>query len=301
MASRNGIALLFILPCIVCLARADILLTDDAGQLLRLSQPARRIVVLAPHLTDMLVALGASAGIAGVVDDHQTRGAHARSLSGFPVVADSASLNAERLLLLRPDVVLAWGGGTPQPWLARLRELGLPVFVMEAHHLDDLAGEIVLLGRMSGHEEEAGRQAAALRARLQSLRQRYSPGARLRFFYQVWPQPLYSLNAGHLLSQAFALCGADNIVPAGPVASPLINPEFVLAADPDVIVFPATSAVAARAFWSRFSGLRAARMQHWLAVDDRRLTRPGPDMLSAMEPVCAQLAQWRSGAAAKSR
>jgi ABC-type Fe3+-hydroxamate transport system substrate-binding protein len=131
------------------------------------------------------------------------------------------------------------------------------------------------------------------------LQQRYADGPRLRFFYQVWPQPLYSLTAGHLLSQAFALCGADNIVPDGPVAAPLVNPEFVLAADPDVIVFPAQAAAAGQAWWSRFPRLRAARKQHWLAVDDRRLTRPGPDMLSAMVPVCAQLSQWRDGNAAK--
>ena len=295
------IALTFFLVFLAAPARADIRLTDDSGQVVQLPQPARRIVVLAPHLTDMLVALGASAQIAGVVDDHEVRGAHARSLGGFQVVADSASLNVEQLLLLRPDVVLAWGSGTPRTWVARLRRLGLPVLVLEAHRLDDMAEEITLLGRISGHEEAAARQAAALRAELQALRLRYATGGRVRFFYQVWPEPLYSLNAGHLLSQAFALCGADNIVPDGPVASPLINPEYVLATDPDVIVFPVASAPAARAFWSRFPALRAVRLQHWLAVDDRRLTRPGPDMLSAMEPVCAQLGRWRGGAAAKSR
>lgn len=281
--------------------RADLRLSDDAGQILHLAAPAQRIVVLAPHLADMLVALGAARQIVAVVDDHDSRGAHATSLGGFPVVADSASLNTEQVLLRRPDIVLVWGSGTPQSWIARLRHLGIPVFVLEARRLDDLAREIVVLGRISGHDDTAAQQAAALRARLEAMRKQHASGPRLRFFYQVWPQPLYSLNAGHLLSQAFALCGADNIVPAGPVASPLINPEFVLAANPDVIVFPAADASAGRAWWSRFAGLRAARRQQWLAVDDRRLTRPGPDMLSAMEPVCAQLAQWRSGSVEKSR
>lgn len=267
--------------------------TDANGSMLSLSRPAQRIVSLAPHVTDMLVALGAGKQIVGVSDDHEKRGIYTRSLSGYPVVADAAALNYEKILALKPDLIISWGSGTPQAWIAQLRRIGLPVFVLEARKLPDIGQQIHQLGQLTGHEQIAAQQEAAFDTKLKNLQQRYSAGRRLRYFYQVWSQPLYSLGSDHLLSQGLALCGADNIVPAGPVMAPLINAEFVLTADPDAILFGEVDAAGSRAFWSRFAGLQAVRQQHLLAVDDRRLTRPGPEMLQALEPLCRQLSLWR--------
>lgn len=274
-------------------ARAELRLVDSENRTLVLAAPAQRIVTLAPHFTDTLLGFGARSQIAAVVDDHEQRGAHATSLSGFPVVADAASINYEKVLALKPDLVLAWGSGTPRAWIAQLRRLGLPVFVLEAKRLDDIARELEQIGQLSGHETEGRRQAAQVRAQLRRLAERYGAGPRLRYFHQVWRQPLYSLNAGHLLSQALALCGADNIVPAGPVAAPLVSPEFVLQRNPDLLIFNGADAADSIAYWSRFARLAAVQRRQWLALDDRRLTRPGADMPAAVEAVCAQIASWR--------
>ncbi|MGH8494366.1 MAG: ABC transporter substrate-binding protein [Moraxellaceae bacterium] len=258
-----------------------------------LAPPAQRIISLAPHFTGMLQALGAGKQIIAVIDDHDDRGRHTRSLSGYPLVGDAAALNYERIVALKPDVVIAWGSGTPRAWIAQLRQLGLPVLVLEAGSLNDIGAQIGLFGRLTGHEAVALQQQAIYEKRLAGLRQG-GAGKRLRYFYQVWAQPLYSLGRQHLLSQALALCGADNIVPAGPVMAPLINPEFVLAANPDAILFGTMEAKSARIYWSRFSRLQAVQKQHLLAVDDRSLTRPSPDMLVAVEQLCGQLAVWRT-------
>lgn len=270
-------------------------LVDADGKSMVLPQAAQRIVSLAPHLTDILLSLGARAQMVGVSDDHENRGAHAASLTGLPVISDAASINYEKLLFVRPELVLAWGSGTPRSWIEQIRYLGIPVFVMEARHLPDIAVQIEQLGILSRHENAAQAQATAFRQRMQRMQQRYQKGARLTYFYQAWSQPLYTLHAGHLLSQALALCGADNVVAAGPVPAPLINPEFVIRADPDVIMFAATDTAGSRAYWSRFPRLQAVSAKHLLVVDDKRLTRPGPDMLSAIETVCGQLAPWRAG------
>jgi iron complex transport system substrate-binding protein len=275
-------------------AQASVTLIDVNGQRVLLPRAAQRVVSLAPHLTDILLSLGARAQIVGVSDDHENRGAYTRSLSGFPLVSDAGSVNYEKLLALKPDLVLAWGSGTPRSWIEHIRHLGIPVFVLEARYLADLATQIEQLGLLSGHEATAQLQANAFRHNLHAMQRRYQGGTRLTYFYQVWPQPLYSLHAGHLLSQALALCGADNIVQAGPVMAPLINPEFVLAADPDVIAFGAADAANSRGYWSRFSRLQAVNRKQLLAVDDKRLSRPSPDMLAAAESVCGQLAPWRT-------
>lgn len=265
-----------------------------------MSGPARRIVSLAPHITDSLLALGAHDAIVGVIDDHPDRGAHARSLSGLPVVGDAAGLNYEVMLTLRPEIILAWGGGTPQAWIDRLRALHMTVLVLESRRLEEIPAEVEALGRIAGREREAHARAEALREQLAKLGKEGS-GRRMRYFYQAWRQPLYSLQGGHLLSQALARCGADNILPPGPVAAPVVSPEFVLRENPDILFLSEDKAGESRAYWSRFSSLAAVREHHVMALDDPRLTRPGPDMLSAVEPVCAQISTWRKRKGANPR
>lgn len=298
---RRLLAVLAACLLVATAAQARLAARGSDGEVVTLAQPAQRIVSLAPHLTDLLLALGAREHIVGVVDDHEQRGAHAHSRSGFPVVADAASINYERVLALKPDLVLAWGSGTPAAWVAQQRRLGIPVLVMEAATLAGVAQQIEQLGRLSGRDAAARQQATAFRKALAALARATPTGPRLRYFYQAWRQPLYSLNANHLLSQALGLCGADSIVPPSAVAAPLISPEFVLRENPDILLFNHSDAAASWRYWRRFASLTAVRRQQWLALDDPRLTRPGPDMLSAIRPVCAQIATWRKQTAIKQR
>lgn len=288
--------LIFFLLVLAGWAQAAISVVDDNGRHFALPSAPLRVVSLAPHVTDMLIGLGARSRIVGVVDDHESRGAHAVSLSGLPVVADAFAVNEERLLAQQPDMVIVWAEGTPAARIARLERLGFKVFVLKTRHLDDLARQLDTLGVLAGQPALGRQQAALFRQRLQTLSRQYRNGPRLRYFYQVWRQPLYSLQGGHLLSQALALCGADNILPAGPIAAPLVAPEFVLQANPHIIFFGKDDAVASREFWSRFPSLRAVREHRLLAVDDQRLARPGPVLLDAVEPLCRQLQPWRASA-----
>lgn len=292
MALRVRVCLGGLLWLVAGLVRA-LQVQDDAGLPVALAAPASRIVSLSPHITDLLLGLGARTAVVGVVDDHEQAGTYTQSLTGLPVVAGAGSLNEERLLALRPDLVLVWQSGMAPARVDRLRALGLTVALIEPKTLDAIAGDISLLGRLTGHQAAAEAQAAGLRQQLADLRARYGQGRRLRVFYQVWLQPLYTLQGRHLLSQALALCGADSIVPAGPVAAPLVNKEFVLAANPDVIAFGAGSAAQSRAFWRQFAALRAVQQDHLLAVDSHALERPGADMIPATARLCAQLAPWR--------
>ncbi|MES2917579.1 MAG: helical backbone metal receptor [Pseudomonadota bacterium] len=298
----HGILSFLLLLCLAApAAGAPLRLSGADGATVTLSVPAQRIVSLAPHLTDTLLALGARAQLAGVIDDREQRTGGARRSDGLALVGDAAGLNYEVVLGLRPDLILAWGSGTPRAWIERLRQLGLPVLVLEAPTLEELAGEVQMLGQATGRQTAAAGQVASLRAQLARLRALGQGVPRLRFFYQAWRQPMYSIHAGHLLSQVLALCGADNIIPAGPVAAPLVSPEFVLKANPDVLVVAAGDLAASHAWWGRFPSLAAVRDQHLLGVDDRRLTRPGPGMLSAAEPACSQISTWRKQRPANSR
>lgn len=266
---------------------------DADGQRLSLNVPAQRIITLAPHLTEILLELGAKKQIIAVGDDHEERGLHPLSRSGYPVISDAVTINYERLRAAQPDLVLAWGEGTPKSWISQLRHWGIPVFVVGTKKLDDVVTQVELLGKMTGHEKAAMQQAATLRQQLALLGSMSRKGPRLHYFLQIWRQPLYSLQADHLLSQALARCGADNILPASKIAAPLVNPEFVLKANPDVIMVPGEDALASQQFWQRFPQLTAVKNKRWMVMDDSRLTRPGPSMILAVQPVCQKLQNWR--------
>lgn len=295
----SSFLLLFFLPGLV--AGSPLRLAGADGVAVMLHGPAQRIVSLAPHFTDTLLALGARGQVVGVIDDREQRIGTAHRPDGLALVGDAAGLNYEVVLALRPDLVLAWGSGTPRAWIERLRHLGQPVLVLEAATLEGLIAETGVLGQLTGRQAAATGQVASLHAQLARLQALGQGGARLRYFYQAWRQPLYSLHAGHLLSQALALCGADNIIPAGVVAAPVVSPEFVLRANPDVVVVAAGDLAASRLWWGRFPGLAVVRGQRFLGVDDRRLTRPGAGMLSAAESACRQFSIWRQQRAANSR
>ncbi len=278
--------------CCTGLSQAAITLIDDAGRPLTLAAPAQRIVSLAPHITDMLLQLQARPQIVGVADDHELPAAYQRSRTGLPVVADAHNLNEERLAALKPDLVLIWRSGTPAARAERI-EARYPVFYIEPRTLDGIATNLEALGQLTGREAEATVAAQGVRRELTQLRQAYRPGKRLRAFYEVWLQPLYTVQGQHLISQGLSLCGADNIMPAGQLAAPLVNLEFVLAARPEVIFFGARQQETSRRFWSRFSSLPAVQRQQLLSVDADTLGRPGPALIKALRPLCASLAAWR--------
>jgi iron complex transport system substrate-binding protein len=289
---RAAVFLLFaLLPALS--PAASFTVRDDAGRSIALPQPAQRIVSLSPHITDILLALGARAQLVGVVDDHEVPGAWQHSLTGLPVVADAGSVNEERLLAQRPDLVLVWQSGMSAQRAQHLAALGLTVAYVEPPTLAGIADDITLIGQLSGHADRAAALAGALRQELAGLHEHYGSGRRLRAFYQVWLQPLYTVHGSHLISQGLALCGADNIMPPGKVAAPLVNAEFVVAANPDVIFFGAGQEAASRAFWGRFASLRAVRAGQLLALDSNALARPGPELIHALGPLCQRLAAWR--------
>jgi ABC-type Fe3+-hydroxamate transport system substrate-binding protein len=273
---------------------APLSIVDADGYTLVLQKPAQRIVTLAPHLTETLVKIGAKNQIVAVSDDHDERGIHPTSVSGFPVISDAVTINYERVRAANPDLVLAWGEGTPKAWIAQLRQWKVPVFVVGTKYLNDMPTQIEQLGQMTGHEQVARQEALDLRTRLQKIKMMDKQGKpRLRYFLQIWRQPLYSLQADHLLSQALALCGADNILPASKIAAPMVNPEFVIKANPDVIFVPGEDVKASQAYWQRFPQLKVVKNGYWLPMGDSRLTRPGAGMIEAVEPVCEKLQTWR--------
>jgi iron complex transport system substrate-binding protein len=278
--------LLALAPSLVGAAALE--LRDDAGTLHRLEQPATRIVALAPHLSELVFAAGVGTALVGR-DSWSDHPAAARAATD---VGDAFRLDLERLVTLKPDLVLAWGGGTPAATITKLRELGLRVVVLRPTTLDDPARHMEMIGALAGRRYEAEVAARAYRAALATLRSRQSGATSLRVFYQVNEQPLYTVNGQSPLGQIITLCGGLNPFAALAPLAPVVSEEAVIAADPQVILSASGeggSVAALRARWGKWPKLAATRSGAFHALDANLVTRPGPRLPEGAAAVCAVL------------
>lgn len=259
--------------------------TDGRGMTIRLMQPAQRIITLTPNLTELGFAAGAGAHLAGVARFSNYPEAARR----LPVVSDAGQFDIELLLTLKPDLVLAWKNGTPAAVVARLESIGLPVFVADFARLEDIAGGIDAIATLAGTLSEGGRARDAYNAGLRALRARNYSGAPVRVFYEIWPRPLMTINAAHIISDVIALCGGVNVFgPLRPL-TPQISREALLAARPEVVL-GGSSAEGASGFIARWAGLPpplGAIPIHYIPPD--LIQRPTPRLLEGARLVCAHL------------
>jgi len=265
-------------------AHAEIAVQDDAGQTVRLAAPARRIVSLAPHITENLYAAGAGAFIVGVVD-YSDYPAAAKKL---PRVGGYDRLDLEAILALKPDLVIAWDSGNQAGQLAKLKALGLPLFISRPLKLDDIAADIARFGELAGTTAVAIPEARAVRARVAEMRARYSTRPPVRSFYQIWNRPLVTVNGEQLISDVMRLCGADNVFAGLSQLAPTVSIEAVLAANPEAII--ASGADATRPewldMWKRWKDLTAVARGNLFFVPPDLINRPTPRVLEGARMLC---------------
>ena len=259
---------------------------DDAGNEVTLARPAQRIVSLAPHATEMLFAAGAGSAVVGTVA-HSDWPPPARAL---PRVGDASALDLERIAALRPDLVVAWPYTAPTQ-LASLRAQNVAVFVSDPKTIAGIADDVEKLGVLAGTRGIATVSAHVLRARLAGLVEAHRASARLRVFYEVWNEPLYTIGGHHLISQAIAVCGGDNVFASLAIPAPSVTVEAVIAAAPDVIVGgdDAGKRPAWLDDWRRWPTIPAVRDGNLYGAAGDLLHRPGPRFIDGVVALCADL------------
>ncbi|WP_114649044.1 cobalamin-binding protein [Pseudothauera hydrothermalis] len=299
MITLLRLATLAVLLATALPARAEVRITDDTGRELVLSAPARRIVSLAPHVTELLFAAGAGDKVVGVVNYSDYPPA-ARAL---PSVGGYTQIDLEAVVALQPDLVVAWASGNRNTNLDKLRALGIAVFVNEPRRLDDVADSLEDMGRLAGTESAAREAATRFRARRAALAARYQSRPPVRMFYQIWDQPLMTINGEHLISDAIGLCAGDNVFARlGPLA-PRIGIEAVLAANPEVIVASGMGEERPDWLdqWRKWPRLAAAAADNLYFIPPQLMQRHTPRLLDGAEQLCEFLEQARAkrGSAAR--
>lgn len=282
------------LPClffILCLlagpAMATISVQDDAGMTVTLQKPALRVVTLAPHVTELVFAAGGGSRIVGTVSYSDFPPA-AKSI---PQVGDNRQIDMERVIALKPDLIIVWLHGSAERQIAQLRALGIPLFYSEPHKLDDIADNILRIGQLLGSDKTAQAAAAALRRKLAQLKTQYQSRPPVRMFYQVWDKPLYTLNGQHILSDAMRLCGGENIFADMKVTAPNVSIEAVLQENPEAIFSgdQRNQRGGGVTLWQRYSAMTAVRRGNLFSLDGDLLSRAGPRMIDGATALCEKL------------
>lgn len=267
--------------------QAAVTVVDDAGRAVTLARPAQRIIALAPHATEILYAAGGAGRVVGVMNGSDYPVA-ARAL---PVVGSNSQIDYERVLALKPDLIVLWHSGTPARQLAQLERLGIAVFHSEPKRLDQVADSMLRLGRLMGTSKAAQRAAADYRASIATLAARYRKRAPITVFYQVWDQPVYTLNDQQIVSDAIRLCGGRNVFGSLPTVSAEVGLEAVLAADPEVIVAEARSMPAYPIWqmWQSQRAMTAVQRGNMGTIEGDLLSRPGPRTVQGAAQLCQVL------------
>ncbi len=258
---------------------------DDAKRTITLLQPARRIVSLAPHATEMLFAAGAGHYIVGVTEFSDFPPEAKR----IPSVGSGVSLDLERIIQLKPDLVVGWNSGMAATQLAKLEALGIPVFKSEPDDYLGIATSIERLSHLAGTDAPGQAAAAAFRSRLRQLQASYQQRRIVTVFYQIWRTPLMTLNGAHMVSAALRLCGAENIFAGLPQVAPTVSVEAVVKADPEAIIASSGEQDDVLAGWRRFPRLKAVANGNLILIDGNLLNRPGPRILDGTAALCQQL------------
>jgi iron complex transport system substrate-binding protein len=285
-AARAAAALAFALalpPFSVSLAAVSAI--DDSKRMVTLPEPARRIVSLAPHATELLYAAGAGPRVVGV-SEYSDYPPEAKRL---PSVGGVSSPDLERVLALKPDLVVAWSSGNSAAQIAKLRSLGIAVFESEPRDFAAIASSLERLARLGGSDAAAQSAAQRFRSRLDRLQRDYRQRPTVSVFYQIWRAPLMTLNGEHLVSAAIRLCGGENIFGGLPQLAPTVGIESVLQANPEVMIASGGAKDDPFSGWRRFPGLAAVARGNLFIVDGELMNRASPRVLEGTEALCRQL------------
>lgn len=271
---------------------AQLQVIDDGKRTVNLTQPAKRIISLAPHVTELIFAAGAGHLLIGVSEysDYPEAAKHITS------VGNIFALDLERLLALKPDLVIIWGTGNAKQLTKKLRENKVTVFESEPHNFEDIASSIEQIAKLSGTESVGVANAKQFRDRLQNLTSTYRLKDKekpISVFHQMVQSPLMTINQEHFISKMIDLCGGRNVFAELKDISSTISVEALLAANPELIFSSGKDNTQLRKNWEDFPNLQAVKKHNLYSIQGDWLHRAGPRVLDATEQLCKNIAETR--------
>ncbi len=288
--SRACIAALLLCSCVPAFAQLTV--RDDLERLVQVKQVAKRIVTLAPFLTEIVFAVGAGDRVVGVAD-----------LSTYPPEADKvtkiptgAHFSLDRLAQVKPDLVIAWRDGIRRDDIERISGFGAVVFAASARSLEDVPRLMRTIAVLTGNDASA--QIAAYERKLDALRRDNAGKPRVGAFLEIWNRPLTTISGNHFMNEALEICRADNVFKDMEGSAPQVTWEEVYERNPYTVIGAgsASNEEEFKSNWNVRQALSAVKADRLVYVDADSFMRPTPRTPDGIALLCAGLDKVRPAA-----
>ena len=267
-----------------------ITVTDDAERQVEVETPVERIIALAPHIVENLFSVGLGDRIVGTVQHSD----YPIAAKAIPIVGGFNSLNIEAILALDPDLIVTWGSGNTDPKMNRLAQMGFPIYVSEPNTLEKIHANLLDFARLGGSQTESLNAVANFKQKLDAVP--IQSGAPFTVLYQIWNDPIQTLNGEHIANEILIRCGLRNLFADAPSIAPVLSLEGVLSENPEVIIGSgfADERPEWLDHWRQFKQLRAVKNNALWAIHPDLLQRPTPRILEGLQRICERTHNLRS-------
>jgi iron complex transport system substrate-binding protein len=281
--------LFYIIP-----VNAGITVTDDLGNMITVDKPVKSIVTLSPHLTELVFSAGAGDLLKATVDHSD----YPQQAKQIPSIGPFNKWDIEQILTIKPDIIFAWLTANGEQPIKRLKKLGLNVYVSEPRKIEDIAQTIKAIGKLTDKQKTADQATADFLDRINGLREKYHEEKQISVFYQVWPNPLMTINGEQLISRIIELCGGQNIYAELDVLAPVVTTESLIERNPQVIIGGARDKdqQAWLESWNQLPTISAVKNSQLYFINPDLLNRQTVRMAEGASQLCYYLEKAREAA-----
>jgi iron complex transport system substrate-binding protein len=263
----------------------------------QLKSHPQRIITIAPHLSELVDAAGGAERLVSVSAFSNLP----ESVKQLPITSDARSIDLEKMKSLRPDLIIYWHGGTSESQIQSIKKTfnkDVQFIAVEPKKLGDIATDIETIGKVLGTDSVAKKNADALRLKIVELstkqrntKQKNNSERKVRVFYQVWAQPLMTLNQDHIIGDIIQRCGGEQLFANEKVLVPTVSREAVIKANPEIIFTAVDSSKMNTdwSMWSSFPQLAATKNKAFIDLDGDIISRPSPRIMQGAEKICTEI------------
>ena len=257
--------------------------TDAEGYTRTFSKPPRRIISLAPSITEILFAIGLDSEIVGVTDACN----YPDKVQSKSRVGGIHNAGIEQIIGLHPDLILVKDDLSGPEFVQNLRRLNLPVVSLAPNSLAAIQREIQLIGRMTGRSDQAQSLSRDMKRRIQMIKDRVSHRNPVRVLYVLWDEPVMTIGKETFIAELIHLAGGVLVGEATPLSYFRINIETVLGEDPEIILIQddlgPSRIEAQKKYWRRWPVLQAVKNNRIVVIHSDLVQRPGPRVVLGLE------------------
>ena len=246
-----------------------------------------RIIALAPHIVENLFAIGAGDNIVGTVDyaDYPSEAQSIERIGGY------YGISLEKVLALKPDLVIAWKSGNQSEDLAQIERLGIKVYLSNPTTIAGVADELLTFGEFTGNIEQSQQAASAFTQKLNAIIKSQQDKKNITGFYQLWAEPMMTVGKNTWISQLIETCHVSNVFAQSVTDYPQISIENVIVTKPQVIIIPDEKSKTPQPVvnWQKWPEVPAVKNDQFISVNADLLHRFTPRMLDGLADMCDKI------------